>query len=149
MEKQYKPFEIEITTLGYYINRAFCSLVKLLNKQLRENGLKFQHSEFTILKMLDTLKGASQTQLADVLGKERSGIGRSVASLEKKGYVKKEALNGSTNYVTLTKKGEDVIPLINNIIEKVSGQAFKGFSQKSRVSMLNNLTKIYQNSLPD
>lgn len=147
MEKHYKPFEIEITTLGYYINRAFCSLVRLLNKELKENNLNIQHSEFTILKVLDALQGASQSQLADILGKERAGIGRSVATLEKKGYVKRDALNGSTNIVTLTERGEEAIPVINGIIDRVTGQAFKGFSHKSRVSMINNLTKIYQNAL--
>lgn len=147
MEKHYKPFEIEFTALGYYINRAFCSLVRLLNKELKENNLNIQHSEFTILKVLEKLQGASQSQLADILGKERSGIGRSVATLEKKGYVKRDALNGSTNFVTLTERGEEAIPVINGIIDRVTAQAFKGFSNKSREATLNNLKKIYQNAL--
>lgn len=147
MEKHYKPFEIEFTTLGFYINRAFCSLLRLLNKELKENNLNIQHSEFTILKVLEKLQGASQSQLADILGKERSGIGRSVATLEKKGYVKRDALNGSTNFVTLTERGEEAIPVINGIIDRVTAQAFKGFSNKSREATLNNLKKIYQNAL--
>lgn len=146
MEKQYKPFEIEFVTLGYYVNRAFCSLVRLLNKELKQKNLNIQHSEFTVLKVLNELNGASQSQIAAVLGKERSGIGRTINSLEKKEYVERKALNGSTNFVTLTKKGEDTIPVIDEIIRIVTEKAFKGFSKKSRESTLANLTRIYKNS---
>lgn len=146
MVKKYKPFELEIDALGYHINRVFFSMIKLLNKEIKNSGLDFQHAEFTILKILIELKGASQTQIAAILGKERSAITRSVISLENKGYIKREPLNGSTNYVTMTEKGEEIAPIINEIKDRVTDFSFKGFSTRSRLAMINNLEKIYKNT---
>lgn len=147
MKRERRPFEIDIDSLGFYINRAFFAMVKHLNQELSDSNLNLQHSDFTILKILSKIKGGSQSEISAILGKERSGISRSLANLERNGYVRREAKNGSTNYVSLTPKGEDAIPKINVIIDKVTEKAFKGFSQKSREAMIRNLTKIYLNSL--
>lgn len=145
MTKHYKAFEIEINTLGYYINRTFCVLVKLLNKELKDNNIDVQHAEFSIIMVINNVGAASQTQIANILGKERSGISKSLTSLERKGYIKRVPINGSTNNVTLTEKGQKLIPLFCIVAEKVTQQALKGFSNKSRVSLINNLNKIYNN----
>ena len=143
------PFELEVHSLGFYLNRALWSMIKYLNKELKNSNLDFQHSDFTILKALDSLDGATQSQIAMVLDKERSGVGRSISSLESKGYIKREPLNGSTNFVTLTEKGKQTIPVINDIIDRVTAKAFKGFSQRSKTSTINHLNRIFQNSVAD
>lgn len=149
MEKQYKPYELNVNTLGFYIDRLLYAMVKRQNKQLKERFPDIQHSEFIVLKVLNILEGASQSQLAAVMGKERSGIGRTLASLEKKGYVEREPLNGSTNYVKPSEKGRQLKPLIDEISQDLTEHAFKGFSEKKRAVMLSNLEKIYQNVLLD
>lgn len=149
MSKDVEPFDINIDTLGFHVNRVFYTLVKRLTKGLKEKGLKIQFSEFTILKVLSVLKGASQTQLATQLGKERAALVRPLSCLENEGYILRVPKDGKTNYVTLTEKGENVLPVIDEIIENVTQQAFKGFSKKSRTSTINNLTRIYLNSLYD
>lgn len=149
MDRNIKPFELEVNSLGFYLNRALWAMIKYLNKELKDSNLDFQHSDFTILKALDSLDGATQSQIALVLDKERSGIGRSISSLESKGYIKREPLNGSTNYVTLTEKGKQTIPVINEVIERVTAKAFKGFSQRSKTSTINHLNRIFQNSIAD
>lgn len=145
--KKYNAFEINIDTLGYYVNRAFFALIKLLNKEIKESGLKFQHSDFVILKILITIGGASQSQIANILGKERSAISRSLASLEEEGYILREQVDGKTNLVTLSEKGKEIVPLINDIGNRVSELGFKGLSKRSRESMINNLTKIFDNAI--
>ena len=147
MEQEYKPFEIEVNALGFYVNRAYSMMVKLLNKELQNTKIDIQHTEFSILKILNEIKGASQSQIAALLGKERSGISRTLVSLESKGYINREPLDKKTNYVTLTEKGKQIIPLINEVADRVTNLAFKGFPNKSRTSIISNLTKIYQNAL--
>lgn len=145
--KKYNAFEINVNTLGYHVNRAFFALIKLLNKEIKESGLKFQHSDFVILKILITIGGASQSQIANILGKERSAISRSLASLEEEGYILREQVDGKTNLVTLSEKGKEIVPLINDIGNRVSELGFKGLSKRSRESMINNLTKIFDNAI--
>lgn len=147
MKKNPGEINIDIHTLGYYLDRALCVMIRSLNKELKEYQLGFQHSDFTILKVLSETHGLSQTELARILGKEKSGIGRSLSSLEKDGYINRSAINGCKNELCLTEKGEQIIPLLNEIADKVTAKAFTGFSDKKRKEMMQNLTIIYKNSL--
>ena len=147
MNRDLEAIELDIKTLGYYIDRALCVMIKRLNKELRDENLKFQHSDFTIMKVLSEVDSINQSHLAKILGKEKSGIGKSLKSLEKDGYIQRTALNGCTNNVRLTEKGKEVLPLLNKIADRVTDVAFSGFSPKKRTEVMNYLTLIYKNSL--
>ena len=147
MKKELESVELDIKTLGYYIDRALCVMIKRLNKELRDENLKFQHSDFTVMKVLSEIESINQSLLAKILGKEKSGIGRTLKSLEKEGYIQRSALNGCTNNVKLTEKGNEVLPLLNQIAERVTENAFSGFSAKKREDIMKSLTLIYKNSL--
>ena len=147
MKKDLEPVELDIKTLGYYIDRALCVMIKRLNKELRDENLKFQHSDFTIMKVLSEVDSINQSHLAKILGKEKSGIGKTLKSLENEGYIQRSALNGCTNNVKLTEKGKKILPLMNKIADRVTERAFSGFSQKKRDEVMKCLTLIYRNSL--
>ena len=147
MKKDLEPIELDINSLGYYIDRALCVMIKRLNKELRDENLKFQHSSFTIMKVLSEVDNINQSYLAKILGKEKSGIGKNLKSLEKEGYIQINALNGCTNNVKLTEKGKEILPLLNKIADKVTDVAFLGFSEKKRAEVMKYLTLIYKNSL--
>lgn len=142
-----EEINLDIHTLGYYLDRALCVMIKCLNKELKEYHLGFHHSDFTILKVLSQVEGISQTDLAKILGKEKSGIGRSISTLEKGGYIHRSAINGCKNEVFLSEKGKKIIPLINEIADKVTDKALSGFSEKKRNEIMKNLTMIYKNAL--
>lgn len=147
MKIKQEGINLDIPTLGYYIDRALCVMIKCLNKELKEYKLGFQHSDFAILKVLNEIDGISQSEIARILGKDRSGICRSLTSLEKEGYIYKCAITGCKNEVFLSEKGKQIIPLLNEIANKVTEKAFFGFTPKKRNEMMQNLTLIYQNSL--
>lgn len=146
MENELKPFGIEINTLGFHIHRVLYAMIRSLTRRLKENNLNLEHSDFTILMLLGQIKGCSQSEIARVLGKERSGVSRSIVALEKEGILKREPLDGKTNYVTLTEKGEQIIPTLHNIADQVTEEALKGFSHKKRESLINSLNKIFSNA---
>ena len=145
--KETQPYDLDINALGFHVNRVLWAMVKNLNRELKEHNLGIQHAEFIIIKALENIKGGSQSYIAQVLGKERSGISRSVAALEERGFIIKEAQDGKSNYVKLSEKGKSILPEINEIIDTISKQALKGFSKRSRESLINNLTRIYENSM--
>lgn len=149
MQDSSTPYQLEINTLGYYVDRLLYTMIKRQNYLLKQCGSDLQHAEFIVLKVINVLQEASQSQLAKVMGKERSGISRTLASLEKKGYIERKPLNGSTNIVTLSEKGEKLRPLLFEISDQLTEQAFKGFSAKSRNATLRNLDKLSRNSLLD
>lgn len=147
MKNFHTPYEVDMKTLGFYLDRLLYAMIKRQIQMLQEEGSDLQHTEFITLKVLNRLQTASQTQIATVMGKERSGIGRVLTSLEKKGYIKREPLNGSTNLVTLTEKGRATEPLLKDISERLSEEAFTGLSEKRRQSVLSYLDKLYNNML--
>ena len=147
MENKFQPYHLEINTLGFYIDRLLYAMIKRQNQMLRESPLDLQHAEFIMLKVINALEGASQTQLASVMGKERSGIGRTLTSLEKKGYIERKPLNGSTNFVTLSEKGKQAVPLITELSNKLSDLTLRGFSAQKRQSILKSLDRLYRNAL--
>ena len=147
MKRDFEPLELDIKTLGYYIDRALCVMIKRLNKELRDENLKLQHSDFAILKVLNEVESISQSHLAKILGKEKSGIGKTLKSLEKKGYIQRIAFNGCTNNVSLTYKGKEILPLLNKIADRLTERAFTGFSPKKQNEVMKYLTLIYRNSL--
>lgn len=138
--------KLDIHTLGYYLDRALCVMIKRLHKELKEYNIGFQHSDFTILKILSQTDGLSQTDLAKLLGKEKSGIGRSISSLEKDGFIYRAAINGCKNKVCLSEKGKQIIPLLDEIADKVTDRAFLGFSDKKRTELMKALTRISENA---
>ena len=147
MKSDLETEELDIQTLGYYIDRVLCVMIKRLNKELREENLKFQHSDFSVMKVLSEVDNINQSHLAKILGKEKSGIGKTLKSLEKEGYIQRSAINGCTNNVRLTEKGKEILPLLNKIADKVTDTAFTGFSPKKRNDIMKSLTLIYKNSL--
>ena len=136
-----------ISTIGYYINRALCSLIRRLNKELKEENLQLQHSHFSIMKIVSIREGLTQSELTSIIGKEKSGISRSMTFLEKEGYIERKALNGCTNRVFITEKGRNIIPVLDRVAAKVTNIAMTGFSEKKREDIKNCLTKIYENTL--
>ena len=147
MKRDFEQVEIDIKTLGYYLDRALCVMIKRLNKELRDENLKFQHSDFTIMKVLSEVETINQSHLAKILGKEKSGIGKTLKSLEKEGYIQISALNGCTNNVKLSEKGKEILPLLNKIADRVTDRALSGISAKKREEVMKYLTHIYKNSL--
>lgn len=139
--------KLEIPTLGYYIDRALCVMIKQLNKELKAEELQFHHSDYTIMKVLSVRDGLSQSELSRLLGKEKSGISRSLSALEKLGYIYRVASNGCTNHVFLSDQGKALMPILNEIAQRVSDKAMKGFTKKKRQEIMKNLTVIYNNSL--
>lgn len=149
MENKYQPYNLDVSTLGFFVDRLLYAMIKRQNQMLKESPLDLQQPEFIVVKVINAVGGATQSQLASVMGKERSGISRILQSLEKKGYVERKALNGSTNYVTLTQKGKDAIPLITEISNNLTDLTFKGLSEQKRQSIMKSLDRLYRNALID
>lgn len=147
MKKEYKPYDINIDSLGFFVDRLLFAMVKSRNKDLRDENWDIQHAEFITLKVINALGAASQSQIAKVMGKERSGMSRIIASLEKKGYIERTHLNGSTNHVTLSEKGKNIMPAVVELSDRLTERTFKGFSTKSRIAIMKNLDRLYRNVL--
>lgn len=137
--------DIKIHTLGYYVDRTFTAMVKYLNYELKKHGLDFQHPHFAIMMVISRNEGINQSTLAMFVDRDKASVSRHLNYLEEKGYVERKFDGGRKNYIFLTQKGKDVIPIINEISELDAEKTLKGFTSKKQEEIYKILTKMYLN----
>lgn len=138
-------FELQIDTLGYYLDRALNVMVKKLNRLFAEHHIDLQHSQYIILKVLWCRNGLSQSQLSKILGKDPAAISRALNYLEQKGYIKRENLNSKTNAVYLTDYADSRKDEIEHMADLVTELSAKGMNDEQREILRQLLTEIYCN----
>lgn len=90
---------------GCLVGTAYQTLLGELADALKKSGVAISTSEYMILRALYNKDGIQQFELAAILGKDQSAICRSVASMEKKGLIRTEAISYKCRRVFLSLKG--------------------------------------------
>ena len=137
--------DIKIDTLGYFVDRTFTNMVKFLNYELTAAGLDIQHPQYTIMMVLGKNEGISQTQLTNVVDRDKASVSRNIKYLEEKDYIKKEKQDGRTSLIYLTEKGKEILPKLFEISTKDTENTLKGFSESTKKRIYKILTKMYIN----
>ena len=96
-------------SIAYRFIRAANSVNKTLNNKLSPYDIAIEQR--ATLEIIKFEPNVNQTMIANLLGKDKTTISRSLNSLEKKGLISKSEITGDkrSNKVELTKKGEDIL----------------------------------------
>ena len=137
--------DIQIDTLGYFVNRVFSSMVKSLNNKLTEEGLDIQHPQFAILMVMSRKDGIDQSELTEYVGRDKASVSRTIKSLEEKGLVIVKPNGGKKKKIFLSEKGKDLIPKLYEIGHHNTEITLKGFSEKKAKDIFEMLDKMYLN----
>lgn len=137
--------DIQLHTLGYYVDRTFTNMVKFLNQELKKANLDFQHPQFSILMVLSKNDGISQSLLTDFVDRDKASVSRNLNSLEKKGYIIRRAYGEKRKKIFLSEKAKEILPIIYEISRKDTETTLKGFSESKKKSVYDILTKMYGN----
>ncbi|MBD5317884.1 MAG: winged helix-turn-helix transcriptional regulator [Bacteroides sp.] len=148
MKQNEKMVELDIDTLGHYLDRALNVLIKRLNSVFKERGIDLQHAQFIILKVLYCRDGLSQRELAFQLGKDPAAVCRAVKYLENKGYVEQRPVNGTTNHVFLTERAKEIRPDIDGIADEITSLGLNGLDDEQIKNGIIFLTHIYHSAKP-
>ena len=89
--------------LGCMLGSANQVLLKLLEKALKDVGLNITSSEYLVLRALYSRDGIQQCEIAEMVGRDKAGIYRTVTGLVRKGFVKVEPVSYKCLRVCLTK----------------------------------------------
>lgn len=136
---------VKIDTLGYFVDRTFTNMIKFLNYELSVKGLKLQHPQFAIMMVLRAKDGISQSEITEIVDRDKASVSRNIKYLEGLGYIKKEAIDGRANRIFLTEKGKKILPILNEISTKDTEMTLKGFSESKKKEVFEILTKMYLN----
>ncbi|MGB0990788.1 MAG: MarR family winged helix-turn-helix transcriptional regulator, partial [Halarcobacter sp.] len=96
-------------SIAYRFIRAANSVNKTLNNKLSPYDIAIEQR--ATLEIIKFEPNVNQTMIANLLGKDKTTISRSLNSLEKKGLISKSEITGDkrSNKVELTKEGEIIL----------------------------------------
>ena len=96
-------------SIAYRFIRGANSVNKTLNKKLSSYNIAIEQR--ATLEIIKFESNVNQTTIANLLGKDKTTISRSLNSLEKKGLIQRsETLNDKrSNIIELTKEGEMIL----------------------------------------
>lgn len=134
------PFRgiMSIITRNHYI---------FMNHELKH--LELTNGQVPCLLVLSKKEGITQDELAKMFYIDKGTIARAIRKLEEKEMVNKvqDPLNRRRYLLSLTQKGEQVIPTILQAEKKWENIIFKGFSPEERSFMMERMRRLAENSL--
>ena len=105
----------ETPALGCKIGKAYQILLGQLSTALKEFGLDITTSEYLILRAIYNKEGQQQCEIAEIVGKDKAAVCRSIAGLEKKGLVRTETVSHKCLRVYLTDISREIEPRIMEV----------------------------------
>lgn len=105
--------------VGRALKHMYLLYVKIVDKKMREHDLTYAQSD--LLCQLDKVDGQTQAELSDRLGISAPTLSNSADSLEKKGFVRRQASDKDARQkqLYLTDKGHDILPTILKINDDI------------------------------
>ena len=94
-------------SIGFNINKTANIINSSFNLALQKHDIALEQR--ATLEIIKFEENVTQTKIAQILGKDKTTISRTLKTLEKKGYIKKEELDKRTYLIKLTKHGEEVL----------------------------------------
>ena len=119
-------YELE-KSIGFKINQTANKINNKFNLLLQTYDIAPEQR--ATLEIIKYEKDVNQTKIAQILGKDKTTISRTLATLEKKGFISKIQIDKRTNQIELT-------PLSQKVLEE-SSQEVKDFRQ----NLISNLSE--------
>lgn len=130
----------------FMISNAAHLMAKKANRELTRLGFTLQIEQFPVLFVTyfagnDLL---SQQEIANLLQKDKSGIQRSIRTLERDGYLRvvSDSVDRRKNLIRLTPAGKMVIEQAIQITETLDEQVMSQLSLVEREAFLTTTRKI-------
>ena len=99
-------YELE-KSIGFKINQTANKINNKFNIVLQKYDIAPEQR--ATLEIIKYEKDVNQTKIANILAKDKTTISRTLATLEKKGFILKKQIDKITNLIELTNKGEKIL----------------------------------------
>jgi DNA-binding MarR family transcriptional regulator len=118
---------------------------KYFNWQMK--ATKLTSPQWQVLSCLARSEGITQTELAVMLNKGKSPVGKTLDSLEASGWVIREpgADDRRVKYIHLTDKLSTIDSELMNVVSEMNGVAEQGLNSESVEQLRNGLVQMRKN----
>ena len=117
-------------------------------KVLKNHGLNdITREQFGILLLLSLTDGLYQTQIANILGKDRPNITRMIDILETNGYIRREKDENNRRIlkVYLTEKGLKNVEVAKPFKDRMNAAQYRGMTDEEIYTLVVLLRKVRKN----
>ena len=117
-------------------------------KVLKSHGLNdITREQFGILLLLSLTDGLYQTQIANILGKDRPNITRMIDILETNGYIRREKDDNNRRIlkVYLTEKGLKNVEVAKPLKDRMNAAQYRGMTDEEIYTLVVLLRKVRKN----
>jgi DNA-binding MarR family transcriptional regulator len=94
-------------SIGFKINQTANKINSKFNIVLQKYDIAPEQR--ATLEIIKYEKDVNQTKIANILAKDKTTISRTLATLEKKGFILKKQIDKRANFIELTPKGEKIL----------------------------------------
>ncbi|QKF68554.1 transcriptional regulator, MarR family [Arcobacter venerupis] len=135
-------YELE-KSLGFKINQT---ANKINNKYTQVlHTFDIAPEQRATLEIIKYEEDVNQTKIANILGKDKTTISRTLATLEKKGFILKKQIDKRTNLIELTKLGDEILEKSANQVKEFRDSLFSNLEDTEVTILINLLEKVTSN----
>jgi Transcriptional regulators len=143
MPKEYKLQD----SLGYQISKTKTLLQISFTKEIRNNNLTASVEQWSLLHLIKTSPGLTQSDIASKTMKDKTNITRMLDVLEKNRCIerKNDSADRRAYHIYITQQGINLLEKLIPLSHKVNNSAVKGVKKSELIVFLKVLNQIQNN----
>lgn len=131
-------------TLHFQLHRIQKAMFRNGNHLMQKLDVPLQMEQLPVLMVICAKKELSQQDVADILGRDKSSVMRTITTMVKKGLVtvSQDANDKRRNNVIPTENGNALTVKLKNVAKEAEAEALKAFSVEEKDTILKALIDI-------
>ncbi|MGG2087234.1 MarR family transcriptional regulator [Priestia aryabhattai] len=128
---------------SHLIHRTDVRAMNYFKKKLKPYGMT--PVRWSIISVLDSQKGITQTELAEAIDKKQTTIVEMIYAMEEKGLIKRmySERNRRLHYLFLTEKGEELKKTLSPLVKDAHLFVTRQLSDEENTQLKTLLNKVY------
>ncbi|WP_368031440.1 MarR family winged helix-turn-helix transcriptional regulator [Arcobacter sp. s6] len=127
-------------SIGFKINQTANKLNNKFNHILQAYDIAPEQR--ATLEIIKYEKDVNQTKISNILGKDKTTISRTLATLEKKNLISKKQIDKRTNLIQLTFEGEKILNDSNKAVKEFRENLISKLKEKEVIQLISLLEKV-------
>lgn len=127
-------------SIGFKINKTANKINHKFNSLLQNYNIAPEQR--ATLEIIKYESDVNQTKIANILAKDKTTISRTLAALEKKGFIEKEQLDKRTNLIKLTAKGEQILEDSHQCVQDFRKHLYSNLNEQEANKLIELLEKV-------
>ena len=128
---------------SHLIHRTDVRAINYFKKKLKPYGMT--PVRWSIISVLDSQKGITQTELAEAIDKKQTTIVEMIYAMEEKGLIKRmySERDRRLHYLFLTEKGEELKKTLSPLVKDAHLFVTRQLSDEENTQLKTLLNKVY------